>query len=87
MMFRKKKDLIPEQTEEKRPLFLVTRWKNLKKATTEDEEKFRRQMQENKVGFKDGLAMTLAAFLVIVLPVALILTGSCLLVMWLLGVL
>lgn len=86
-MFRKKKDLIPEQTEEKRPFFLVTRWKNLKKATTEDEEKFRRQMQENKVGFKDGLAMTLAAFLVIVLPVALILTGSCLLVMWLLGVL
>ena len=86
-MFKKKKDAVSNETEEKRPFLLLNRWRNLKKATAEDEEKFRQRMQENQVGFKDGLAMTLAAFLVIVLPAALILTGSCLLVMLLLGVL
>ena len=86
-MFKKKKDAVSNETEEKRPFLLLNRWRNLKKATAEDEEKFRQRMQENQVGFKDGLAMTLAAFLVIILPAALILTGSCLLVMLLLGVL
>ena len=59
----------------------------MKKATPEEEQAFRERLNENKVGFKDGLAMTLAAFLTIVLPVALILIGCCLLVMLILGVL
>lgn len=61
------------------------RWKHMKKSTAEDEAKFRKQMQENNVTFKDGLAMTLAAFLVVVLPALLILTGICLLAMLLFG--
>ncbi len=90
-MFKKKNPRLEEETEEKAARnsrkYSLLRWKNLKQSTSEDEAKFRQQMQENKIGFKDGLAMTLAAFLVIVLPAALILIGGCLLVMLLLGVL
>jgi hypothetical protein len=58
----------------------------MKKATPEEEQAFRDRCQENDIGFKDEIAMTLAAFLVIVLPAALILIGCCLLVMLLLGI-
>ncbi len=47
--------------------------KRLKKWTPEDDEKLARAMEENNVGFKDRIAMTIAAFLVIVLPCLLIL--------------
>ncbi len=48
-------------------------WKRLKKATAEDDERFRQTMEDNKVGFKDGFAIILSAFLVIVLPCLLVL--------------
>lgn len=83
-MFKRKTEKGTEN-KEKSP-YSILRWKNMKKVTPEEEEDFRFRMEENKVGFKDGLAMTLAALLVIVLPAALILIGCCLLVMCLLGV-
>ncbi len=88
-MFKKKKNTNEKNREPRKKEdspYSLLRWKNMKKVTPEEEEKFREQMQENKIGFKDGLAMTLAAFLVIVLPAALILIGCCLFVMFLLGI-
>lgn len=70
----------------KKSPYSILRWKNMKKATPEEEQAFRDRLSENKIGFKDGLAMTLAALLVIVLPAALILIGCCLLVMVVLGI-
>ena len=61
--------------------------KRLKKSTPEEDKQFRELMQENDVGFKDGMAMILSAFLVIVLPCLLILCGIALLGLWLFGVL
>ncbi len=85
MLFKKKnrasEETLTQKPKEKSP-YSILRWKNMKQATSEDEAKFREQMQENQVSWKDGCAMTLAAFLVIVLPVSLILIGVCLLVMW-----
>lgn len=52
-------------------------FKRLKKATKKDEEAFREQMQEEKVGFKDGIAMVIAAFITIVLPCLLVLLLIC----------
>ena len=49
----------------------------LKKSTKEQEETFREQMQEEKVGWKDGLAMVIAGFLTIVLPCLLVLLIIC----------
>lgn len=61
--------------------------KRLKKSTPEEDEQFRELMQQNDVGFKDGMAMILSAFLVIVLPCLLILCGIAFLGLWLFGVL
>ena len=61
--------------------------KRLKKSTPEEDEQFRELMQQNGVGFKDGMAMILSAFLVIVLPCLLILCGIAVLGLWLFGVL
>ena len=49
----------------------------LKKSTKEQEAAFREQMQEEKVGWKDGLAMVVAGFLTIVLPCLLVLLIIC----------
>ena len=49
----------------------------LKKSTKEQEAAFREQMQEEKVGWKDGLAMVIAGFLTIVLPCLLVLLIIC----------
>ncbi len=49
--------------------------KRLKKWTPEDDEKLARAMNENNVGFKDRIAMVIAAFLVIVIPCLLVLLG------------
>ncbi len=85
-MFFKKKNRNPEETPENKPKekspYSILRWKNMKQATPDDEKKFREQMQENQVSWKDGFAMALSAFLVIVLPVSLMLIGLCLLVLW-----
>ncbi len=84
-MFFKKKNRnaveLPEQKPKEKSPYSILRWKNMKQATPEDEAKFREQLQENQVTWKDGLAMTLAAFIIIVLPISLILIGVCLLVM------
>ena len=61
--------------------------KRLKKSTPEEDQQFRDMMQENEVGFKDGMAMIVSALLVIVLPCLLILCGIALLGLWLFGVL
>ena len=52
-------------------------FKRLKKSTKEQEDAFREQMQEEKVGWKDGLAMVIAGFLTIVLPCLLVLLFVC----------
>ena len=61
--------------------------KRLKKSTPEEDQQFRNMMQENGVGFKDGMAMIFSALLVIVLPCLLILCGIAALGLWLFGVL
>ena len=48
-------------------------WKRLKKSTPEQEEEFREIMTEEKVGFKDKMAMIVSAFIVLVVPSALVL--------------
>ncbi len=66
---------------------LFSAFKKLKKATPESDEKLRENMEENDVGFSDGLAMAFSAFLTIVLPCALILCGIALLALWAFGAL
>lgn len=82
----KKRGNEEEKPQKEKSPYSILRWRNLKKATAEDEARFREQMQENKIGFKDGLAMTIAAFLMIVLPAILILLACCFIAMFLLGV-
>ena len=45
----------------------------LKKSTPEQEEQFGKMMEEEKVGWKDKLAMLISAYLVIMIPVILFL--------------
>ncbi|MBE6957874.1 MAG: hypothetical protein E7447_01805 [Ruminococcaceae bacterium] len=52
-------------------------FRKLKKASKKDEEAFREQMQEEKVGIKDAVAMIIAGFLTIVLPCLLVLLLIC----------
>lgn len=61
--------------------------KRLRKSSPEEDKQFRELMQQNDVGFKDGMAMILSAFLVIVLPCLLLLCGIAALGLWLFGVL
>ncbi len=60
-------------------------WKRLKKSTPEEEAEFRERMSEENVPFTDKLIMLLTAFVVLVLPSALILLGISLLVLWIFG--
>ncbi len=64
---------------------MVPFWKHIKKATPEQEEEFSKALEENKVGFKDGLAMVLSAFCVIVLPCLLVLLALGFLIMLFFG--
>jgi len=41
----------------------------LKKSTPEQEEEFGRMFEEEKIGWKDKLAMLISAYLVIMLPI------------------
>jgi len=59
--------------------------KRLKKVTAEQEREFKERMEH--VPLVDKLIMIGTAFVIIVIPCALILIGMTLLVMWLLGML
>ena len=60
--------------------------KRLKKSTPEEDQAFRERMQEEKVGFKDALAMVFSAFLTLVLPCLLILIVLCGICMLIFGI-
>lgn len=60
-------------------------WKHLKKSTPEQEAEFQERMSNEKVTWKDKLAMVLAAFLTILLPCALVVTVLGLLILWMFG--
>ena len=62
-------------------------FKRLKKSTKEDEEQFSMMFEEEKVGWKDKLAMLIAAFFTIMLPCIAILVAFAALMMWLVGAL
>lgn len=61
--------------------------KKLKKVTPEQEEEFRKRMEEANLSKKDKLAIVLSAFLTILLPCALILVGFGFLILWIFGAL
>ena len=62
-------------------------FKRLKKSTKEEEEQFSMMLEEEKVGWKDKLAMLIAAFFTIMLPCIGILLGFAALMMWIIGLL
>ncbi len=59
--------------------------REIKPATKEQNEDFRNRLKENKVGFKDKLAMILAAFVTIILPCLLVLLALAALVLTVFG--
>lgn len=61
-------------------------WRRLKKYVSEQEEK-PVEKEDLHVSFKEHLVMTLTAFVVIVIPCALVLIVLSLLTMWLFGLL
>ena len=65
----------------KNPLF-----KRLKKSTPEDEYQFNKMMREENIPLADVVTMIATAFVVLVLPCALILVGMSALVMWIFGI-
>jgi len=60
-------------------------WKHIKKSTPEQEEQFKEMLHEEKVTWKDRIAMVLAAYLTILLPCAVILVVVGLLIILLFG--
>ncbi len=62
-------------------------WKRIKKPSGEQEEKFKEMMTEEKVSFKEKLAMVLSGYLVILLPCLLILALFGFLMLWIFGAL
>ena len=62
-------------------------FKRLKKSTKEEEAQFSRMLEEGQVGWKDKLAMLIAAFFTILLPCVAILLGFAGLIMWIVGLL
>ena len=62
-------------------------FKRLKKSTPEEEEQFGKMLEEQKVGWKDRLAMMLSAYVVIVIPCLLVLIGMSVLMLWVFGLL
>lgn len=59
--------------------------RKLRKATKKQEQEFAENMKQEHVGFRDGFAMILAAFLTIILPCLLILCGIGFLMLLLFG--
>ena len=60
-------------------------FKRLKKSTKEEEAQFSRMLEEEQVGWKDKLAMLIAAFFTIMLPCVAVLLGFAALILWILG--
>ena len=60
-------------------------FKRLKKSTKEEEEQFSMMLEEEKVGWKDKLAMLIAAFFTIMLPCIAVLLAFAGLSMWIIG--
>lgn len=60
-------------------------FKRLKKSTKEEEEQFYNMLEEEQVGWKDKLAMLIAAFFTIMVPCILVLLGFAALILWILG--
>ena len=61
-------------------------FKRLKKSTPEDEYQFNNMMRNENVPLADVVTMIATAFVVLVLPCALILVGMSALVMWIFGI-
>ena len=59
--------------------------REIKPPAKEEEEEFSKGLKENKVGFKEGLAIVLSAFLTIVLPSLLVLAVLSLLTLLVFG--
>ena len=62
-------------------------FKRLKKSTKEEEAQFSRMLEEEQVGWKDKLAMLIAAFFTIMLPCIAVLVAFAALMLWLVGAL
>ena len=60
-------------------------WKRLKKSTPEEEKEFEERMSDEKLTFKDKLAMFIYAILIIVLPCLVILLALSFLILWIFG--
>ena len=60
-------------------------FKRLKKSTKEEEAQFSQMLEEEQVGWKDKLAMLIAAFFTIMLPCVAVLLGFAALIMWIVG--
>ena len=60
-------------------------FKRLKKSTKEEEAQFSQMFEEEKVGWKDKLAMLIAAFFTIMLPCVAVLLGFAALILWIVG--
>ena len=60
-------------------------WKRLKKSTPEEEKEFEERMSDEKLTFKDKLAMIISAILIIVLPCLVILLALSFLLLWIFG--
>jgi hypothetical protein len=60
-------------------------FKRLKKSTKEEEAQFSQMFEEENVGWKDKLAMLIAAFFTIMLPCVAVLLGFAALILWILG--
>ena len=60
-------------------------FKRLKKSTKEEEAQFSMMLEEEEVGWKDKLAMLIAAFFTIMLPCVAVLLGFAALILWIVG--
>ena len=60
-------------------------FKRLKKSTKEEEEQFSMMLEEEKVGWKDKLAMLSAAFFTIMLPCIAVLLAFAGMIIWIIG--
>ena len=60
-------------------------FKRLKKSTKEEEQQFADMFEEEQVGWKDKLAMLIAAFFTLMLPAIAVLLGFAGLIMWIIG--
>ncbi len=61
--------------------------KRLRRATSEENAAFRKRCQDGDVGFRDGIAMVVSAFFVLVLPALLVLIALAGIVMLVFGLL